>query len=382
MADLFSLPSAQLASLLRLDDAQPSWLVYDLDALDRRASELQSALPGFEHCFALKAAPFKPLIELLAARGFGFEAASFPEALVAFEAAPSALILFDSPAKTRSEIERAEALGWTLSANSFAELARTSRPCSIRVNTQVGSGSISMTSVAGASSRFGEPFDQIPLDLPVAGLHAHVGSAGMSLDQMALSAARLVELASRMPQVQWINIGGGVPADGSYLAYARALRSAAPELFSGRWRVLTEMGRSLCAQSARAFTRVEYVKDQVATVHLGADFLLRRVYRPQDWSYPMRFLSPDFTAKSGPSSSWSVAGPLCFAGDLLGSIDTPAPQEGDLLEISGVGAYSLSMWSRHCSRRMPPVLGARSDGSFQWISRGETDSDLSRLWSL
>jgi diaminopimelate decarboxylase len=376
MADLAS----RLASRLALSDDMPSAIVYDLAALEHRAMSLQRALPEFHHCLALKAAPYEALLRRFGAWGFGFEAASLPEGLVAQAACPDAVILFDSPAKTRTEIARAEALGWLISANSLAELSRTHVPCSLRINTMTGPGAISHTSVADAHSRFGVPFDQLLPDLPCIGWHAHIGSQGCSVAQLALSARRLVDVALRHPRTHWINLGGGVPAEGCYADYAQALRAAAPELFDGRWTVYTEMGRSLLATSAHAYSRVEYVNQGVATIHLGADFLLRRVYRPQDWAYPMRALDAHFAPRPGPVTPHTIAGPLCFAGDVLGDVHCAPIEEGDIIEIALAGAYTLSMWSRHCSRRMPPVWGLAPSGELQAISLGETDAQVQALW--
>jgi diaminopimelate decarboxylase len=370
----------RLSGRLLLDDDVPAALVYDLAQLEARALSLKATLPEFQHCLALKAAPYAALLQRFGAWGFGFEAASLPEGLVAQQACPDAVILFDSPAKTRTEIAQAEARGWIISANSLAELSRVSAPCSLRVNTKTGAGSIQHTSVADAHSRFGEPYDDLPADLACEGWHAHIGSQGCSLAQLVLSARRLADVALRHPQTRWINLGGGIPAQGSYETYANALREAVPELFDGRWTVYTEMGRSLLAESARAYSRVEYATNGVATIHLGADFLLRRVYRPEDWYYPMRALSPDLRPLQGAAHQQSIAGPLCFAGDVLGGLSAPLIAEGDVIEIDMVGAYSASMWSRHCSRRMPPVFGLTGSGEMVVISHGETDADILHLW--
>ena len=51
-----------------------------------------------------------------------------------------------------------------------------------------------------------------------------------------------------------------------------------------------------------------------------------------------------------------IAGPLCFAGDFLAK-DLPLPplEPGDYVVVHDAGANSLSLWSRHCSRLVPPV---------------------------
>lgn len=390
--DLTAWPAARLSGRLVLDDAQPAALVYDLAQVRARAVELQRALPEFTHCLALKAAPYAALLRRFAAWGFGFEAASLTEGLVAQQAAPGAVVLFDSPAKTRSEIARAESLGWVLSANSLDELARVSQPCALRINPLTGAGRIAHTSVADARSRFGEPFDALPAALAddprCAGWHAHIGSQGCSIEQLVLAARRLVDVALLHPHTRWLNLGGGLPAQGVFADYAAALRQAAPELFEGRWTVYTEMGRSLLATTARAYSRVEYARRGVATIHLGADFLLRRVYRPEDWAYPMRVLDEHFEplrATAGGTASevieQAIAGPLCFAGDVLGSVHAPPIREGHVVEIDHVGAYTASMWSRHCSRRMPPVYGLDGDGTLTRLSAGESEADVLHLWA-
>ena len=387
-----------LAAHLALTDDQPSALVYDLAWLAARAHELQRALPGFSHCLALKAAPYAALVQRYAAWGFGFEAASFTEGLVAHHAAPGATVLFDSPAKTRTDIARAEALGWVLSANSADELDRLHAPAVLRINTQVGAGRIAATSVADARSRFGEPLDaltpealaRLAADPRCAGWHAHVGSHGCSIELLVHSARRLADLALRHPGTRWLNLGGGLPLDASFTDYAQALRRAVPELFDGRWTVFTEMGRSLLAAGARAYSRIESSRRGVATIHLGADFLLRRAYRPEDWAYPLRALDARFAPRQpvpqrgedAPEACQrhTIAGPLCFAGDVLGTVDAPPLREGDIIEIDHVGAYATSMWSRHCSRRMPPVYGLEADGRCTLLSAGESEADLLHLW--
>ena len=79
-----------------------------------------------------------------------------------------------------------------------------------------------------------------------------------------------------------------------------------------------------------------------------------------------------------------IAGPLCFGGDFIGrGVELPALEPGDILGIRDVGAYTLSMWSRHCSRGQPPVLGWRGDdGSLSLLRAGETPAQVAAQWDL
>jgi diaminopimelate decarboxylase len=56
---------------------------------------------------------------------------------------------------------------------------------------------------------------------------------------------------------------------------------------------------------------------------------------------------------------------------------------GDLVVIRDVGAYTLSMWSRHCSRSMPRVVGYERDGTrFCTLRNRETPEGITRFWSV
>jgi diaminopimelate decarboxylase len=194
-------------------------------------------------------------------------------------------------------------------------------------------------------------------------------------------------------RVTAVDIGGGLavayrPEDvaPTFQEYASTLRREAPELFEPRVRLITEFGRAVHAPVGFAATRVEYVEQRagrsLAYTHLGADFLLRAAYAPADWYYDVVVLDGDGNEKTRNNlSEWTVSGPLCFAGDLIArDRSLPAIAEGDWLLIRDVGAYSLSMWSRHCSRSMPPVIGL--DGSrLRVLRQAETSEDVVAFWS-
>ena len=89
-------------------------------------------------------------------------------------------------------------------------------------------------------------------------------------------------------------------------------------------------------------------------------------------------LDPEGHPKHGPERPWTVAGPLCFAGDVIGrGAPLPDVHPGDWLLVRDTGAYTMGMWSRHCSRGMPVVLDA---ASLRVLRRRETPEDIVRFW--
>ncbi len=390
--------AASVRALLKagwLDDDAPAVLVHDMHWLDGRLDALGQAFPADAlHAIAIKANPEPAILRHVVAAGFGLEAASWEEVELARAAGcDPAAIVFDSPAKTRRELADALALGVVLNVDNDEELARLDalRPppgaaIGLRINPAVGAGSIAMTSVADVRSRFGLPYlgdaealAQRFVRYPwLDGLHAHVGSQGVKLSQLVEAARRLVDVATAIEAATGralarFDIGGGLPADYGHGetpptldAYVSALRAACPRLFAPGVRLVTELGRAVQAGCGFAVSRVEYVKSlpgrRLATIHVGADLFVRTAYQPDVWWHEITVLDPEGTPKPGPSSEWTIVGPLCFAGDVIAEARSlPAIEAGDLLVIHDAGGYTMGMWSSHCSRRRPPVVGVGED---------------------
>lgn len=385
-----------------LDDDARAVLVHDLDRLEARIAELQAAFPADAlHAVAIKANPLVELLRIVVDAGGGLEAASWEEVSLALAAGcRPERIVFDSPAKTDAELRRALELGVWLNADHDEELARLAAlgapgraRVGLRVNPQVGDGAIAFTSTVGRTSKFGVPLEraeELVSRFPfVSGLHVHTGSQGCGLDLLAAAAHATAGVADQL-DLEWIDVGGGIPVrytdrdpePPSFAAWADALR---PMPGWGTRRIVTELGRSLHAGTGWALSRIEAVKEVAGTptlvVHVGADLLMRRVYRPGEWDHEFVVLAPDGTPRSGAPTPTQVAGPLCFAGDLIARERMLAPaRRGDLLLIRDTGAYTLSMWSRHCNRGLPASWGYRSDGA-TLLHPGETPADVVGFWS-
>ena len=404
-------PIADVARVLPLARAAGAWgpdvraaLFHDLDRLDARVDELVAACPPATlHAVAIKANPLVSLLRRLVDRGVGLEAASWEEVEVGLAAGcPPERLVFDGPAKTESELRQALALGLWLNVDNDEELRRlaalgaasSAARIGLRVNPQLGEGAIAATSTVGRTSKFGVPLSraaELVQAYPfVTGLHVHTGSQGCGLELIAAAGRATAQVASDLG-LAWLDVGGGLPvrytaADPeppTFAAWGEVLRQLPGQ---PGMRLVTELGRSLLAGPGWALSRIETVKevDGVSTlvVHLGADLLLRRVYRPDDWDYEVVVLDADGQPREGAQQPTHVAGPLCFSGDLLARHrPLPAAQPGDLLLIRDTGAYTLSMWSRHCSRGLPASWGYGADG-MTCLHAGEDAAAVARFWSL
>ncbi|MFG2574109.1 diaminopimelate decarboxylase [Streptomyces sp. NPDC048481] len=392
----------------------------DLDGVAASVRALHSAFPGAVsvlHTFAAKANCLVPVLRELRALGTGCEAASAGELAQALAAgfAPDRIV-FDSPAKTRPELARALELGVAVNADSFEELDRidavlargpSSSRIGVRLNPQVGGGRIAEMSTATATSKFGVALDDDGnrrrlLDAfrtrPwLTWVHTHVGSQGCPPELLAEGVAKAVAFADEVGRttgrrVSGIDIGGGLPVDfrgddtgHGFDAYVRRLQERVPRLFGGEYRLVTEFGRSLLAKNGFTAAFVEYAKTSggrsVAITHAGVQVAARTVFMPSAWPLRITAHDPDGGPKEGEPVPQDIAGPCCFAGDLLAR-DRPLPllAPGDIVCLLDTGAYYSSTPFHYNSLPDPAVHGVRvgpgGDIAFEPLRRAETLDDV------
>ncbi|MFE9401840.1 diaminopimelate decarboxylase [Streptomyces sp. NPDC006530] len=347
------------------------------------------------HAFAVKACPLVPVLRLLRAEGLGAEVASPGELALAGAAGigPADTVL-DSPAKTPAELREALDLGIAVNADNPQELARldalveaspSASPIGLRVNPQLGAGSIDALSTATATSKFGvallddgarEWVVRAYAERPwLTRLHTHSGSQGVALPLMAQGVRVAYELAEEINaavgrrQVDTLDVGGGLPVNfGSdeetptYAAYARLLKEEVPGLFDGRYGLVTEFGRSLLAKHGTVLARVEYAKSSggrpIAVTHAGVQIAARTVYAPASWPLRIEAYDAKGRPKKGPAVAQDIAGPACFAGDLLAE-NRPLPllEQGDYTAVLDTGAYYFAHHYSYNSLARPGIYG-------------------------
>jgi len=396
-------------------------IFYDLSRLMARLTNLIDVFPKSAlHAIAVKANPLTAILKKINALDVGLEVASFPELRLAEKAGFSPeKIVFDSPAKTHSELEYALKRGIYLNADSFQELERIAQlqarqlsnsVIGIRINPQVGTGHIESMSVGGEYSKFGVPLQQNRQTLIDAfikddwlkGVHLHIGSQGCAPQLLVKGIRTVLNLVNEINeglqrshqnrQVETIDIGGGLPV--SYYqdetaitmqAYQQLIQVSCPELFEGNFKIITEFGRYIYGNVGWVASRVEYVKAaenmSTAVIHVGADLFLRECYNPNDWHHEISLVDNEGHLKRADEKYYAIAGPLCFGGDMLEkNLRLPSIEIGDYIFIHDTGANTLSLWSRHNSRQMPKIIGYYDNGTQFEILKEREDAD--KLWEF
>ncbi|MFE7127414.1 diaminopimelate decarboxylase [Streptomyces sp. NPDC057617] len=383
-------------------EAEPVVALLDVAGIRLSAAALRAAFdevtpPGTPvlHAFAVKATALVPVLRLLDAEGIGAEVASPGELALARAAGIRAgRIVLDSPAKTTAELREAIALGIAVNADNPQELDRidalvgrgpAASPFGLRVNPQIGGGAIGALSTATATSKFGVALRdegarawvvRAYLDRPwMTRLHTHSGSQGLPLELMVRGVREVYGLAEEINaaagrrQIDTIDIGGGLPvnyasdeATPTYAEYARLLKDTVPGLLDGRYGLVTEFGRSLLAKHGTVLARVEYAKSAggrpIAVTHAGSQIATRTVYNPVSWPLRIAAYDAEGRPKPGPDVAQDIAGPACFAGDLLAE-NRPLPllEQGDLVAALDTGAYYFTNHYAYNSLARPGVHG-------------------------
>jgi len=427
-----------------LGDDTPVALFMDMGRLAARTDELRAAfveqlglpLAATTHAFAVKACPLKAVMQQLCEAGFGAECASLEEVQWSLACGfDSSSLVFDSPCKTSSDIRFCIQHGVYFNCDNFEELERVGSllsergtPASaggeqllrigLRINPQLGMGSIASTSTASKTSKFGQGLkdahDRILAafaDYPwLNSLHAHVGSQGCEMGMLVDGARAIVDLALEVNaqaggrRIRILDIGGGLPANYDsdsngigYAEYARALSAAVPQLSRlsrDGVQVFTEFGRSMVQKAGWFASKVEYCKNaggrRIATVHVGSNLLVRTGYLPNQWAHHVTVHeSPSGAPKQAATEDWSVGGPLCFSGDMVATDRLlPAIEAGDYIVVHDAGGYTYSMYSRYNSRRAPPVYAYDSrlchDGgtvpAISVVKPAETLAAVAEFW--
>lgn len=374
-----------------LDEQDTSFLVFDLAQLGSRLQSLAAAFPaGTRHAIAIKTNPHPAVLSFMVDEGFALEAASMEELELALNAgATPRNIVFDSPVKTRAEIERCagEFPGLLLNANSLAELDRLPDEhglrVGLRINPQVRAAEDPLYDVSSNRSKFGVSIHEPGLveacvRQGVTGLHMHVGSGAVNGEAHLQALQDMLQLAGQVdaalqesgrPGLAFLDIGGGLSAEADTHGMAR-YGAAVGELLAGKGlEVWTEFGHWVHHDAGSACSRIEYLRQPVdgapgmAYLHLGADFMVRQVYHARK-RLGCAVFDPEGHPRRGAEMPYDLVGPLCFAGDVLAEGTMLAdPCEGDWIRFEAMGANTFGLWSRHCSRTIPKVILQHPDGT-------------------
>lgn len=356
------------ARLLHLAASHSPRYVYHLPTVRAQATALKQLGSVDRWLYALKANHHACVLRDLSRLGFDLECVSIDEVEHALNVLPDhdpTRIVFTPNFAESGEYRRGFAAGVRVTLDNL-ELLRDqpeifrAQQIWLRIDLGAGFGHHDKVKTAGEHSKFGVPVADLPalrvlaqsLALEIVGLHSHFGSGSSDVAAWKRAYAELASLAADFPQVEWIDIGGGLGVP--YQADDEALDLAALDhALAGvkalypQYRLALEPGRFLVAEAGVLLTRVTQCKGKGRTRYLGVDTGMNSLIRPA--LYDAWHGIHNLSRLDTPSTArYHVVGPICESGDVLG-LDRALPEStpGDVMLIEHAGAYGHVMSSTY-----------------------------------
>ena len=352
-----------------------------LATLDTIKTELAER-PNYHLHYAIKANANLEVLKEIQKAGFGVDAVSGGEIQQALKAGFEAQkIVYAGVGKNDWEINLGLDAGiFCFNVESLEELRiinelaqkkhKTAKVC-FRINPNVGAHTHANITTGLMENKFGIAMEDMELAIREAkelsniefiGLHFHIGSQILEMDDFAALANRVNELQDRLEsqgiKVKNINVGGGlgiayndpdgkpVPDFKKYFdTYAQNLK-----LREGQ-QVHFELGRAVVGQMGSLITRILYVKNthhkQFAIVDGGMSDLIRPAL--YDAHHKIQNIS-----SMEAEETYDVVGPICESSDVFGKNEKlPKCHRGDLIALRSAGAYGEIMACQYNCRKLP-----------------------------
>ncbi len=273
-----------------------------------------------------------------------------------------------------------------------------SKDICIRVNPDIGFGHHGHVITGGPKSKFGIYFDQMDrardlaskLGLNIKGIHAHIGSGILEVDQFIQAMDMVLKTAGTMRDLDFVDFGGGIgvpykPGEKPFdLENFGKKASGFMRDFSGKYgrdlEFCFEPGKYLTAEAGYLLIKVTNRKETPLYKFVGTDSGFNHLIRPILYGSYHNIINCSNTG--GKAEEVVVAGNICESGDVF-TVGSDGPESrkipeariGDILAITHAGSYGFSMASNYNSRPRPAEV-LIEDSKARLISKRETFEDL------
>jgi diaminopimelate decarboxylase len=365
--------------------------VYDAQAVRAAYRAFAAAFP-YEPCslhYAIVCNKNRYLVRVLAALGAGIHANTPGDAHAALAAGvPAERIVYSGSNLDRADLDYVLARGLALNLDSLDQV-RDLAACGY-------TGAFGLRFLIDEDerlNRIGVTRQELPEALAlahaggmrIAGLHMYAGTNSRSVERFRACFSRLLEAAADLPDLAFVDVGGGYgvgyredesPLDLRTLGREVAARlEALSSSRGGRIRLVLEPGRTVVASAGTLLTRVVSVKERGGRRYVGTDttvanLAVESVYHAY---HRVEAIAPRGPVLAVPTV---VCGNTTHSRDFVSrGCDLPALERGDLLAVGDVGAYGYAMASHFLNRPRPAEVVLDGDAE-HLTTRRETLADL------
>ncbi len=352
-------------------------------------------------CYAVKANSNLAVLGILAQAGAGFDIVSRGELMRVLAAGGEASrVVFSGVGKTYSDIEYALTQGiGCFNVESISELTLINEvatkldkpaPISLRVNPNVDAKTHPYISTGLKDNKFGidhenavavyEQAAQLS-HIDIVGIDCHIGSQLTEVAPFVAALDKVIELIHSLRdkgiELRHIDLGGGLGVryiDETPVSIDEFAQALLPKLSELGLTVFFEPGRSIVANAGVLLTKVDVLKPTAYKNFAIVDAAMNDLIRPALYQAEMAVIPsvlPENGIDTDDMQPWDIVGAICETGDFLAKDRLLALATGDILAITGAGAYGFTMSSNYNSRgRASEVMVA--DDHHQLIRKRET----------
>lgn len=352
-------------------------------------------------CYAVKANSNLAVLGILAQAGAGFDIVSRGELMRVLAAGgEAARVVFSGVGKTYSDIEYAltqgigcfnvESISELTLINDVAKQLDKSAPISLRVNPNVDAKTHPYISTGLKDNKFGishenavavyEQAAQLS-HIDIVGIDCHIGSQLTEVAPFVAALDKVIELIHSLRDkgitLRHIDLGGGLGVryiDETPVSIDEFAEALLPKLSGLGLTVFFEPGRSIVANAGVLLTKVDVLKPTEHKNFAIVDAAMNDLIRPALYQAEMAVIPsvlPENGIDTDGTQPWDIVGAICETGDFLAKDRLLSLATGDILAITGAGAYGFTMSSNYNSRgRASEVMVA--DNHHQLIRKRET----------
>ena len=361
-------------------------------------------------CYAVKANSNLAVLGILARVGAGFDIVSAGElARVIAAGGDPKKVVFSGVGKRADDIRFALETGigcFNVESDSELELIQSvaaqldkQASISLRVNPNVDAKTHPYISTGLKDNKFGISHEralevyqqaaQMP-NINIQGIDCHIGSQLTEVAPFIDALDKLIELIDDLRahgiELSHIDLGGGLGVqyiDESPISIADFAATLLPKLKTLGLKVYFEPGRSIVANAGILLTRIDVLKPTQHKNFAIVDAAMNDLIRPALYQAEMGVIPAQLTEdRAGIAKTWDLVGAICETGDFLAKDRKLTLAVGDILTITGAGAYGFVMSSNYNSRPRGAEVMVSQD-QHQLIRQRERVQDLfatEQLW--
>lgn len=381
--------------------------VYSKQAILDVYQDYTNSFAAIDHqiCYAVKANSNLAVLGILAQAGAGFDIVSRGELMRVLAAGGQASkVVFSGVGKTHDDIEYAlnqgiacfnvESVSELMLINDVAQQLDKRAPISLRVNPDVDAKTHPYISTGLKDNKFGIAHEQalavyeqaVGLShIDIVGIDCHIGSQLTEVEPFIAALDKVIELVHSLKnkgiELRHIDLGGGLGVryiDETPVSISEFAQALLPKLTELGMMVFFEPGRSVVANAGVLLTRVDVLKPTEHKNFAIVDAAMNDLIRPALYQAEMAVIPnvlPSDGIDTAGTQPWDIVGAICETGDFLAKDRLLSLATGDILAITGAGAYGFTMSSNYNSRgRASEVMV--SEDSHQLIRKRENLEEL------